>query len=221
MPQYSRAKLQQIINNGAVRVDGRVWHHPGRRLRGGEWLSAHLPPPLAPLAAQPMPLRWYYEDEQLAVLEKPAGLVVQPGAGQREGTLVNALLAHWPELREVADDPARAHDPQDRLSRPQEARDGTSRPQEARDGTSRPQETRAGIVHRLDKETSGLLVVAREPAVQTALQAQFAARTVEKRYIALVEKDASRSQRRHRYAALPRPASTPSLPRVANRQARD
>ena len=110
LPQYSRAKLQQIINNGAVRVDGRVWHHPGRRLRGGEWLSAHLPPPLAPLAAQPMPLRWYYEDAQLAVLEKPAGLVVQPGAGQREGTLVNALLAHWPELREVADDPARAHE---------------------------------------------------------------------------------------------------------------
>ena len=163
LPEYSRAKLQQIINDGAVRVDGRVWRHPGRRLRGGEWLSARLPPPPAPLAAQPLPLRWYYEDAQLAVLEKPAGLVVQPGAGQREGTLVNALLAHWPELRGVVVDPQRA-------------------------GTLQPQDARAGIVHRLDKETSGLLVVARKAAAQTALQAQFAARTVEKRYIALVEK---------------------------------
>lgn len=152
LPQFSRAKLQQLINDGAVRVDGRVWRHPGRRLRGGEWLSAQLPPPPTPLAAQALALHWYYEDAQLAVLEKPAGLIVQPGAGQREGTLVNALLAHWPELRAAPEDPARA-----------------------------------GIVHRLDKETSGLLIVAREGAAQRALQAQFAARSVEKRYFALVE----------------------------------
>ena len=152
-PHFSRTQLQQLIQGGAVRVNGRVWQHPGRRLRGGEWLSVQLPAPPAPLAAQPLALHWYHEDAWLAVLEKPAGLVVQPGAGQREGTLVNALLAHWPELREGFEDA-----------------------------------TRAGIVHRLDKDTSGLLLVARDPATQDALQAQFAARTVEKRYFALTER---------------------------------
>lgn len=156
LPQYSRAFLQRLIRAAAVRVDGRIWRHPGRRLRGGEQLCVQEPTPDAPLAAQPLALHWHYEDAQLAVLEKPAGLVVQPGAGQRDGTLVNALLARWPELREGFEDPARA-----------------------------------GIVHRLDKLTSGLLVVARDASTQRALQGQFAARTVEKRYYALVERSPS------------------------------
>jgi len=153
LPQYSRAFLQRLIHDGAVHVDRRSWRLPGRRLRGGELLRVQEPPPPAPLAAQALPLHWHYEDAQLAVLEKPAGLVVQPGAGQRDGTLVNALLARWPELRDGFEDP-----------------------------------TRAGIVHRLDKLTSGLLIVARDACTQRALQDQFAARTVEKRYYALVER---------------------------------
>ena len=154
LPQYSRSWLQQRIQEGAAAVDGRVWRWPGRRLRGGEWLRLSLPAaPEKHLPAQSMPLNWLHEDDQLAVLDKPAGLVVQPGAGRREGTLVNALFARWPELREFSGDPERA-----------------------------------GIVHRLDKETSGLLIVARTEVAQAALQAQFAARTIMKRYLALVER---------------------------------
>ncbi|MCX7959983.1 MAG: RluA family pseudouridine synthase [Burkholderiales bacterium] len=150
-PQYSRNRLQAWLRAGHVRVEGA----PARAsvpVAGGERIA--LAPPPAPDAAHPpaqkMRLRIVYEDDDVIVIDKPAGLVVHPGAGNPEGTLLNALLAHAPGLRAVP---------------------------------------RAGIVHRLDKDTSGLVVVAKNVAAQARLAAQLAARSVRRRYLALVEGD--------------------------------
>ena len=145
----SRADLQRCIRSGRVRVNGgrqkssyRVL--PGDRIRV-DLPKAHTGVP----EAQPMPLQILYQDEFLAVIEKPAGLVVHPGAGTPSGTLVNALLHHFRKLAQA-----------------------------------RP--NRPGIVHRLDKDTSGLLVVAKDDTVQASLMGQFEKRQVEKHYLALV-----------------------------------
>lgn len=121
------------------------------RLRAGERVRIVVPPPEpATLVPQPLPLAIVYEDADLLVIDKPAGLAVHPGAGHRTGTLVHAVLAHCPDLPGIG-------------------------------GTQRP-----GIVHRLDKDTSGLLVVAKTEAALRALQAQIRARQMRREYLALV-----------------------------------
>jgi 23S rRNA pseudouridine1911/1915/1917 synthase len=145
----SRAEVQRQIRDGRVSVDGRVVLQPSHRLRPGAtvgWLRRLLPP----LTPQPLALDVIYEDGDVIALNKPAGLIVHPGAGTRgTTTLVEGLLA----TRELppSDDPARP-----------------------------------GIVHRIDKETTGILVVAKTPQAMTALKRQFADRTVEKSYLAWV-----------------------------------
>jgi 23S rRNA pseudouridine1911/1915/1917 synthase len=147
LPMHSRARLQQWIRNGHLRLDGRVVR-PRERLRGGERVCGDCPFEVAaPDRPQAIALDLVFEDEALIVLDKPAGLVVHPAAGNRDGTLVNALLHHAPELATLP---------------------------------------RAGLVHRLDKDTSGLLVVARSPRARTALVEQLQARTVEREYHAVV-----------------------------------
>ena len=151
LPDHSRSRLKGWIDTGRVRVDGA----PGvakRKLAGGERIDVEPAdePALAADAAQPIALAVVHEDDAVAVVDKPAGLVVHPGAGRREGTLLNALLHRYPEVARVP---------------------------------------RAGIVHRLDKDTSGLLVVARTPSAQTDLVRQLAARSVKRDYLALVRGD--------------------------------
>src|SRR5207302_4529775 len=146
--QYSRSRLQDWLRAGHITVDGRV---PAARsaVSGGEKIL--LTPPRLPDSAAPraqrMPLKIVHEDTALIVIDKPAGLVVHPGAGQPDRTLLNALLAHAPRLAGVP---------------------------------------RAGIVHRLDKDTSGLLVVAKTVEAQADLVKQLAERSVRRTYLAVV-----------------------------------
>ncbi|HEY5896853.1 MAG TPA: RluA family pseudouridine synthase, partial [Burkholderiales bacterium] len=149
--QYSRNRLQEWLRQGHIKVDGKA---PAARspVTGGERIS--LTPPQLPDGAAPraqrMALKIVHEDAALIVIDKPAGLVVHPGAGQPDRTLLNALLAHAPQLAGVP---------------------------------------RAGIVHRLDKDTSGLLVVAKTVEAQADLVRQLAERTMRRTYIALVQGD--------------------------------
>jgi 23S rRNA pseudouridine1911/1915/1917 synthase len=147
LPQYSRSRLQRWIREGAVRVAGRA-ARARDRVRGGEQIevTAQFTEDLT-LEPQPMPLALIHQDQALWVLNKPAGLTVHPGAGNRAYTLQNALLALEPALARVP---------------------------------------RAGLVHRLDKDTSGLLIVARTPEAHTRLVAQLAAREIHREYLALV-----------------------------------
>lgn len=146
-PDYSRARLQQWIRAGQVRVDG-VVPRPRDKVRGGEVVEVHaVVEEAAAWQAQDLPLAVVYEDETLLVIDKPAGVVVHPGAGNREGTLLNALLHHAPELAVLP---------------------------------------RAGVVHRLDKDTSGLLVVARTLSAHHHLAAQIRRRDFRREYVALV-----------------------------------
>jgi len=148
MPEYSRSRLKAWIDAGGVTVSGTIVPAKHRML-GGERLIVEALPELrdATLEGQPLPLSIVYEDDALIVVDKPAGLVVHPGAGNRDRTLANALVHYAPQLTAVA---------------------------------------RAGIVHRLDKDTSGLLVVAKSEAAQRALVGQLQARTVHREYLALV-----------------------------------
>ena len=146
-PQYSRNRLQAWLKTGHALVDG-VRADGSTKAIGGEKIEL-APPPAADVAkpkAQRMALDIVFEDADLVVIDKPAGLIVHPGAGNPDGTLLNGLLAHAPALRRVP---------------------------------------RAGIVHRLDKDTSGLLVVAKNLSAQANLAAQLAARTVKRSYLAL------------------------------------
>jgi 23S rRNA pseudouridine1911/1915/1917 synthase len=150
-PDLSRSAIQRLLAGGHIRVDGKSvkpTHHP----RAGERVSIRRPQALPAAApAQEMALDIIYEDADMVVLNKPAGMVVHPAAGHREQTLVNALLHHCGgELSGIG-------------------------------GVSRP-----GIVHRLDKETSGCIVAAKNDAAHLHLAAQFAGRHVEKVYLALV-----------------------------------
>lgn len=146
----SRAMAQRLIAGGELTVDGRA-ARASLRLSGGEEIRYTIPPP-EPAAAEPeeIPLEILYEDDDLLVVNKPRGLVVHPAAGNRRGTLVNAVLAHAGELSGVG-------------------------------GVARP-----GIVHRLDKDTSGVLVVAKNDAAHVGLTAQFKAHSIDRRYLALV-----------------------------------
>jgi 23S rRNA pseudouridine1911/1915/1917 synthase len=150
LPELSRSRLQQLIRDGFVRLNNTTVR-PRQIVRGGDKIEL-TEPPLEKIETLPeqIPLEVLFEDNDLIVINKPAGLVVHPGAGHREHTLVNALLNHCTTLSGIG-------------------------------GKERP-----GIVHRLDKGTSGCLVVAKNDAAHRELSKQFAARTVEKIYLALV-----------------------------------
>ena len=150
LPQYSRTRLQQLIRSGFVRLNG-ASTRPRQIVRAGDKIDVRESP-VEQIETRPqrIPLDILFEDDDLIVINKPAGLTVHPGAGQREHTLVNALLSHCTTLSGIG-------------------------------GKERP-----GIVHRLDKETSGCLVVAKNDFAHRELSRQFADRTVEKIYLALV-----------------------------------
>ena len=150
LPHYSRSRIQQLIRTGFVRLNGIVTRQ-SHRVRTGDEIEIREPQ-LEKTKAQPeaIPLDILFEDDDLIVLNKPAGLVVHPGSGHREHTLVNALLSHCTKLSGIC-------------------------------GEERP-----GIVHRLDKDTSGCLVAAKNDAAHRDLARQFAVRLVEKIYVALV-----------------------------------
>jgi len=150
LQQFSRTRLQHLIRHGFVRLNGKAVRARDP-IRSGDCIQVYEPP-AKKTENQPeaIPLEILFEDQDLLVINKPAGLVVHPGAGHREHTLVNALLHHCPNLSGIG-------------------------------GQERP-----GIVHRLDKETSGCLVVAKNDEAHRGLSSQFAARTVEKVYLALV-----------------------------------
>lgn len=146
----SRSRIRDLIGAGRVRLGGAV-AKPAHRLRGGERVELELPLPTpATPQAERLPIVVLHEDRDLLVLDKAAGMVVHPAAGNWTGTLVNALLHHVGDLQGVG-------------------------------GQLRP-----GLVHRLDKDTSGCLVVAKSDAVLQALQAAFKSREVEKVYLTLV-----------------------------------
>ncbi|HEY4880778.1 MAG TPA: 23S rRNA pseudouridine(1911/1915/1917) synthase RluD [Steroidobacteraceae bacterium] len=147
LPQYSRARLQRWIRQGAVRNAGKAVRARDRVVGGEQIVVEALFEPDRSVGAEMLPLDIVHQDRDLLVLNKAAGVVVHPGAGNREHTLQNALLGHDPALACVP---------------------------------------RAGLVHRLDKETSGLLIVARTPEVHTRLVAQLAAREIGREYLALV-----------------------------------
>ena len=157
LENVTRSQIQQLNRSGAVHIEGRH-EKSGYRIRGTETVEIDLQPlQQTPLRPEQIPIQIYFEDQDLAVIEKPAGLVVHPGAGVKEGTLVHALLYHFQNLSDAA-------------------------------GDSRP-----GIVHRIDKWTSGLLVVAKNNLAHAALGKAFQDRSVEKNYIALVHGNLSRS----------------------------
>ncbi|MEP6656390.1 MAG: 23S rRNA pseudouridine(1911/1915/1917) synthase RluD [Betaproteobacteria bacterium] len=154
LPDYSRTRLKAWIDGGHVTVDG-IAADARRKVRGGEAVVVHAAPDPqeSAYAPQAIALCIVHEDEALLVIDKPAGLVVHPGSGNWEGTLLNALLHHAPALASVP---------------------------------------RAGIVHRLDKDTSGLLVVAKTLTAQAVLVRQLHARTVHREYLALANGDVRR-----------------------------
>ncbi len=152
----SRAQAQKLIRAGRVLVNGKV-EKAGFRFKGGERVEIAMPlGEEVSVEPEDIELEIVYEDDDLAVINKAAGMVVHPGAGNRGGTLVNALLARYPELAEMMDDPETGE--------------------------------RLGIVHRLDRGTSGLLVAARKKTSLLALMRQFQERSVDKLYLALLEK---------------------------------
>jgi len=166
----SRSHADAMIEGGRVSLGDRVMASRSRRVRTGERLSISGslgPAPAAALTPEPgVPVPVVWSDAQVIVVDKPAGVVVHPGAGNRSGTLIQGLLARFPDLADLADLPVVADPPT-----------GRDRPSE-RD--------RPGIVHRLDKGTSGLLMVARTPVARAALVSQLAARQVGRQYLTLV-----------------------------------
>jgi 23S rRNA pseudouridine1911/1915/1917 synthase len=152
VPTLSRERLKALIRSGAVEAGGKAVRDPATKVRGEEALRIAVPEP-TPAHNQPqdIPLNIIFEDEHLLVVDKPAGLVVHPAAGNLDGTLVNALLHHCGgSLSGIG-------------------------------GVARP-----GIVHRIDKDTSGLLVVAKTDVAHEGLAKQFAAHSVDRRYLAIL-----------------------------------
>lgn len=151
-PELSRTRLKALIEDGRITCDGATIAEPARAVKPGQIFCLTVPPP-EPAKPEPedIPLKILYEDADLLVLEKPAGLVVHPAPGNPKATLVNALLAHCGDsLKGIG-------------------------------GVRRP-----GIVHRLDKDTSGLMVAAKTETAHKALAEQFAAHSVTRSYLALV-----------------------------------
>ena len=150
LPQFSRAYLQKLIGQGYVLVNGQVTR-ASQRLSEAYRITVHLPPSPGHPLAEPIPLTVVYEDADILVIDKPAGLTVHPAPGHPSHTVVNAILAHCPGLAS-SDEPVRP-----------------------------------GIVHRLDKDTSGLMVIAKKDSAREYLVRQFKGRTVTKGYLVLVK----------------------------------
>ena len=151
-PSLSRERLKVLVKSGALSADAKLHRDPAIKVRGDEAFVLAVPEPAAPHnEAQDIPLVIVYEDEHLLVIDKPAGLVVHPAAGNFDGTLVNALLHHCgPSLSGIG-------------------------------GVARP-----GIVHRIDKDTSGLLLIAKNDVTHVGLSKQFADHSIERVYAAIV-----------------------------------
>lgn len=162
--EFSRSYLQQLLADGAVTLNGKVLSKPSAKVRVGDQLRVEMRPTQQSMAFQPeeMDLQVVYEDDDLLVINKPAGLVVHPAPGNWTGTLLNGLLARDEKARQVP---------------------------------------RAGIVHRLDKDTSGLMVVARNRSTMDALIKMIAARDVSRQYLAISHKDWG--SRKHREVSAP------------------
>lgn len=152
LPEFSRARIQGLIVDGFVDVDGIPAKKGGLKLEGRERLRVRIPPPQpAGLVPEQIPLSVIFENGDLLVIDKPAGMVVHPAAGHDTGTLVHAVLGYDPDLEGIG-------------------------------GEERP-----GLVHRLDKDTSGLIVLAKNERAHRWLVEQFKERRVEKTYLALVD----------------------------------
>ena len=151
MPHLTRSRVRKLIDDGHVVVAGER-AKPALRLEAGQRVRVDVPPPVdATAAPEAIPLNILYEDADLLVIDKPAGMTVHPAPGHASATLVNAILAHCDDLSGVG-------------------------------GVLRP-----GIVHRLDRDTSGVILVAKNDAAHNMLARQLKARTVEKTYVALIE----------------------------------
>ncbi|HEX5482390.1 MAG TPA: RluA family pseudouridine synthase, partial [Terriglobia bacterium] len=150
LPDWSRSQLQRLIRAGLVEVNSHPAHKAGEIIAAGDRVRVHLEKPDSRAAPENLPLDVIYEDDDFAVINKPAGMVVHVGAGNPSGTLVNALLFHLRQLSSAG-------------------------------GNERP-----GIVHRLDKMTSGLIIIAKNDAAHRKLAADFKNRKVQKTYTALV-----------------------------------
>lgn len=152
LPEFSRARLQGLIDDGFVLVSGMPAKKSGQMLENGIEVEVRIPPPVpSGLTGEDIPLDIIFENDDLIVVNKPAGMVVHPAAGHASGTLVNAVLGYDPDMEGIG-------------------------------GEERP-----GLVHRLDKETSGLIVLAKNERAHNWLQEQFRLRKVEKTYLALVD----------------------------------
>jgi 23S rRNA pseudouridine1911/1915/1917 synthase len=151
LPELSRSRVQQLIDRGCVRVNGEVCLSKKTSVKVGDRILVEIPA-VQPLELKPaaIPLDILYEDDSLLIINKPAGLVVHPAPGHDEGTLVNALLAHCPNLPGIG-------------------------------GVQRP-----GIVHRLDKDTTGAIAIAKTDFAQQHLQAQLKAKTARREYLGIV-----------------------------------
>ena len=152
LQEFSRSRIQGLIANGLVDVNGQTAKKAGQALDAGSTVTVRIPPPTpTELLAEDIPLDIVFENDDLLVVNKPAGMVVHPAAGHSSGTLVNAVLGYDPDLEGIG-------------------------------GEERP-----GVVHRLDKETSGLILLAKNERAHRWLQDQFRLRKVEKTYLALVD----------------------------------
>ncbi len=152
LPDFSRSRLQGLIDDGLVTIDGVAAHKAGQMVAAPASVQIRIPPPMpTSIEPQAIPLEILYENDNLLVVNKPAGMVVHPAAGHASGTLVNAALAHDPDLEGIG-------------------------------GEQRP-----GVVHRLDKDTSGLILLAKNDQTQRFLQDQFRLRKIHKTYLALVD----------------------------------
>ncbi len=152
LPDYSRARLQGLMKDGFVSVDGKIVIKTGTEAVPGQTIEVRIPPAMpTDLVAEEIPLDIVFENDNLMVINKPAGMVVHPAAGHFSGTLVHAALAHSPEMEGIGG------------------------------------ELRPGVVHRLDKDTSGLILMAKDERTHRWLQDQFRLRHVSKVYLALVD----------------------------------
>lgn len=152
LPELSRSRLQSLIKSGYVRVDGRAISKSSEILSGNAVIDIRIPPQTtSSLKPENIPLDIIFENDDMIVVNKAAGMVVHPSAGHDSGTLVHAALAHAPDMEGVGG------------------------------------ETRPGVVHRLDKDTSGIILLAKNDRTLHWLQNQFSSRQVEKNYLALVD----------------------------------
>ena len=152
LPEYSRTRLQNLIENGSILVDGTIAHKSGQSINQGNIIQVKVPPiESTELVPEDVPLDIIFENNDLMVVNKPAGMVVHPAAGHTSGTLVHAALGHAPEMMGIG-------------------------------GEKRP-----GVVHRLDKDTSGLIIIAKNDQAHRWLQDQFRLRKTIKTYLALVD----------------------------------